>query len=1500
MIKKLIRFAGLTAFILFAGNSYAQQELQGPFSADTSKFISDLTEFFKNVGDNDAKEARDVLSTFTYHWTSNLLTPIQKKQVHTVCTAMAEQKLKVAPHYIDYLKSISLMVRRNVPPKAFDTHYFSTNYCLEGKNSAQKLAAYLAQTNLLLSDRAFWLTKTEAWYARDAVFEFAFDTVPAFRFNSVTLSCVVRGDSSNINKTSGLYFPITQQWYGAGGKVYWDRVNFDHDSVSVSLSTYRINFKTTSYSADTVAFVHKGYFKSALAGRFEERVITDVNPERATYPRFSAFSGDLVIQNLFKNIDYEGGFAIEGARILGSGTNHAAALIHVKRNNLPFIELKSSEFVIRPDRFVAARANTTIFIGNDSIYHPGLQVRYNKPNNEFAFTRLEEGLQQSPFFNSYHLVDMFPEAIYWSMDDDKLSLEAIRGPRSKGDALFESADFFSRFRYDKMQGMDDVNPANLVSTYVRKHSTDRFYVDEYAEYIKMPVEQVKVQLIKLANAGFIIYDIDNGFVKVKPRLNEFLAARGGFKDYDIIQFYSTVEKGSNAILDLKNLDLTLYGVREVMLSDSQYVYVVPRDGRIVMKKNRDFIFTGRVHAGFFEFYSNECSFDYSKFRMNMPKIDSMAMYVYAWYPDLNGYRPLIRVKNVVSDMSGELQIDDPANKSGSKSSKNYPIFESKDISYVYFDKKSTVSGVYKRDKFFYSVDPYVMDSLNHLPTENLKFEGHLNTGDIFPIINEPLRVQKDYSLGFIKKLPDEGLPIYAGSGVYSDTLKLSNNGLRGSGKLNYLASTSVSKDFLFTPDSTTATLKNFNLKETAAAADYPEVAINESKVKWIPGKEVMMVSNLPGDSINLFHDKVKLSGTLALTPTELKGSGNMTFEDALVSSNSYNFETNAFTSEISDFTLFTPDHKDKALSVKVYRSEVDFNTRLGHFSASGKGSKMEFPVNQYISLVDAFDWMMDKKILQLQAKTTFTEEAYQRMNKEQLLKISEKENRFISSDPQQDSLGFFAMRANYDLTSNILKVLDARIIRVADAAIFPVNGEVTIGKNGLMQELKGTTILANTDTRYHELYGADVMISSKTHYGGKGLYDYKPVDGEVQTLQMNTIGVDSQKHTYATASVSEADHFNLSSHFGFEGDIELNAPEDMLRFQGTFSLVHDCEALAHEWIKFNARLDPKNIMIPVSNDMENRGNGNLRTSILYSSTKQGLLPAFFVKPENINDQDIMSATGFLMFDTLRQAYKIGPEEKLADPSKRGNMLTFNTTQCVLEGNGKVNMVGDMGRLTMKSAGKGNYYMIPDSANFTITTSFDFLFSEEALKVFSTDLKLTDLKGIDVASTTYSYPLHEFLDSLSADKQIAELSTFGQFRKFPEELNHTLMLADMKLAWNPELRSFVGKGPVGIMSIGKEMVNKYVESYLEIGKRRTGDQFTFYFELEDKHWYYFSYANGIMQAISSNKDFNDKLVGLSEKDRTIKSGGGQRSYQYIVSNNEKKASFLRKMKQTFGE
>ena len=124
-------------------------------------------------------------------------------------------------------------------------------------------------------------------------------------------------------------------------------------------------------------------------------------------------------------------------------------------------------------------------------------------------SRGDEGLGQSPFFNTYHRLDMYNEAIYWKLSEDFMSFEDIQGMRTKSEALFESSDYFSAYRFDKMQGIDDINPAMLVSAYIRKRNTDRFYAEDFSVWAKKPIEQVKVQLIKLANAGFLNYDIDN-------------------------------------------------------------------------------------------------------------------------------------------------------------------------------------------------------------------------------------------------------------------------------------------------------------------------------------------------------------------------------------------------------------------------------------------------------------------------------------------------------------------------------------------------------------------------------------------------------------------------------------------------------------------------------------------------------------------------------------------------------------------------------------------------------------------------------------------------------------------------------------------------------------------------------------------------------------------------------------------------------------------------------
>jgi len=1498
MLRKRIAFFAFFCLLTSAFQLKAQEQ-SAAFSADTSKFIEELTIKFRNVGDADAAEAKLALSTFTYQWTSNLLSYNQKKQAQSICIALNEHKLQVAPYYVQYFNILTTLVKQSAATATYDLFHKSVNFCLQSKTPTRTLLKYLTQTELLIGSNAFMKTNTESWYVRKGTYKFAFDSVPYFIFSAGNLACVVRNDSACIYDTKGSYYPLTQIWTGKGGKVYWDRTTLGRDVVYAKLADYKIDTRSITYSADSVMFYHGGYFKKFLKGKLEDKAMVDITADNATFPKFTMYKGSQVYINLFKDIEFFGGFSMQGSRIIGTPSADGFSRIEIKHNNKPFITLRSTEFAIRPDKFASVRASAVILIENDSIYHPSLQVRYNLSNNELAMNRGEEGLGQSPFFNSFHRLDMYIEAAYWKLNDDFMSFEDVKGMRSKSEALFESSDYFSAYRFDKMQGIDDVNPAMLVSAYVRKRNSDRFYAEDFSAWAKKPLEQVKVQLIKLANAGFLSYDIDNSFAVVQPRLTEYLAARSGVKDSDIIQFKSLVEKGSNAQLDLKSLKLSIEGVKKVMLSDSQYVYVAPRDGKVIISKNRDFSFKGRVHAGLFDFLANECTFQYDKFSMNMPKIDSAMMIVPAWDVDANGYRPFVKVKNVLANINGELLIDNPDSKSGRKMLHQFPLLISKDTSFVYFERKDIANGVYKRKDFYFMINPFTMDSINSLPPGDLKFDGKLVSAGIFPDMIQVIKVQPDYSLGFKSLIAEPGLPVYGGKGSYSDTLKLSNTGLRGSGRLKYLSSVAESDDFLFTPDSTLATVKNFHLAKESTLYNVPDARVKNAIVKWIPASDLMTVHNQKNDSIAMFDQKAKLNGKITITPNGLKGSGQLSFEDAEVSSRNYIFSPNSFVSDTSDFKLFTDDRKKEAIRVHVYRAAIDFASREGHFTAIGQGALMEFPFIQYNCVVTGFDWLMDKKQFQLNNQTSFSREKYFQMKPDELLAFNPGKEVYTSTDPKQDSLSFFALRSLYDLTTNLLEVEDARIIKVADAAIFPFNGKLSIGKDGLITELKQAEILANRTSLYHRFYNASVNIGSRKHYTAHGLYDYTPSDGDVTTLEMNSIAVNSKGSTFAGTAINDSMNFMLNKYFRFKGRMEVNASTKLIYFEGGFSFVHDCSNLNQEWVELRSELDSKNIVIPIPQIVENTGNGKLRTSIYYSTTENNVMPGFFDKAENITDPDILKSGGFLSYSPKTSEYILADSAKIRNPQLPGNMLSLNTVRCILTGEGQLLIGTNLGRLQMKSAGVINYYSVVDSTSLNMLSALDFFFSPEAMTIMADALNASKAKGTDVTGQNYARSLRQFVGN-DADKILSELSLYGQYRKFPDALDHTLVMTGLQMSWNKDLRSYISKGEIGISNIGKQPVNKQVKGIVEIGKRRSGDIINIYLEPEENQWYFFSYSNGTMQVISSNKAFNDKLAGLKEGDRLIKADKGMPSFQFILGTGDKKATFLRKMKQAAGD
>lgn len=1477
--------------------SAAKAQQKKGFTSDTALFVTDVNELFRDVDEASKEEARRAQSSIIYLWQTHLLSPEQRVLIHSTCLKMQDKKCKASPHYIEYFNAVSYLIKQNFPASDFLTLHSGIEYCFNQKSTSRILEDYLEKMNLFFRYRALMKSKIDGWYIRKGDFKLMIDTVPYILISNADLACVGRSDSSTIYNTFGRFYPLNELWLGEKGTMYWDRAGFDHETVYTTFTNYQINTRYVHYIADSVYFVNKKYFKQPVIGQIEERLVTDVDVQHIMYPRFRMYQNSNIILALFKGISYSGGFGFEGDRVVGFSNQDGLASIEIKyRDKDPFVVIKSKEFMIRPDKFVSARASVTFYFPDgDSLYHPGAMVKYINDNQELLVDRSGEGLAQSPFFNSYHKLDMMPEALYFNLNDSIITFEAIRGLRSNSEALFTSSDYFSLYEFDKLQGMDDQNPAFAVSAYSRRAGSKNFYAQDFANYLKQPIEQVRVMLIKLANKGLINYQFDNDFVKIMPRLNEYLAAKGGAKDYDIIKFSSKVEKGPNAKLFLKSMNLALYGVDKVMLSDTQFVFITPKDGNVTLRKNRDFIFMGRVHAGFFDFYARDAYFNYEKFLVDLPKIDSMSIFVPAWEPDANGYRPFVKVRNVLADMSGVLQINELNKKSGRKSLQQYPYFTSKDNSYLYFDSKSIVNGAYTRKNFYYTVYPFTIDSMNWLSAENVVFQGKLISG-IFDDIDEPLRVQRDYSLGFRKVIGGNGIAAYNGKGVFRDTLKLDNSGLRGSGTLNYLTSTHKSKEFLFCPDSTRAVVNDFDLAAVSGNVDFPQASGSNAALRWLPAKDEMTVSNLGSEKFSIFNKQATLTGGMTITPKGLNGQGNIEFEDAKFTSKAYKFGTNSFNSLSADFTLIAPDKRDVLLNVNAFKTDVDLIARKGEFESAGKSARMEMPKNKMLCTVDAFDWMMDQRVVNLRNTAVVSAEVYANKSQDQLIDFNSGNLRFVSTDPKQDSLSFFATTSQYDMNKNVLDVADARVIKVADAAVFPKNGKVTINPDGKMNELKQAEIIANTKDRFYKFYNAAVAITSKFNYTAKGLYDYKPADGQVQTIEFKNISVDNNLITNAKTKISDSLKFRLNNYFGFRGTLSILASDPTIGVEGAFRILHDCDKLGKDWVETFCRIDPKKVMFPVGDIVENDGDGKLRVATTFSLSENIMKPTFFLKPDNVADPDILGAKGFLYYNPLNYCYTVTPEDKIGRTSASGNSLYLNNFNCTLSGEGLMNLASDLGRLEMTTSGTMVYNLISDSMSINIFNVLEFFFEEDALKIMANEINKFNLPGLDVSSRVYDRGLRELAGEGEADRVTGEQRMYGQWRRITPAMDHSIVFADLQMKWNPDQRAFYNQGPIGISNIRKTQINKKVNGYFEIMKRRSGDNFTFYLELDESHWYFFNYANGTMQALSTNKEFNDKLTGLSEKERVIQSDKGERSYQFLISTPDKKAVFLRKMKQ----
>lgn len=1460
-------------------------------NAQVLKFFSDKPEEYivqlKGIIESkDKKIAKEIYETFLPLWNSSYFSNSDKVNIISVSNELLQKRALPIPHFEEFERILLEFAKQNYNKSDFNEYLKGlSSLCRKKTATLNSIDNYMDNILNFLKKKYLAKSTTVKWKTRNSDSKFIFDGEQLLiQVGKGDIVCFSKNDSSVIYGTEGVYNVNTQQWTGYNGKVTWERTGLKPSEVYAQLRRYKIDMKKSNFEADSVLLIHKRFFNEPLMGVLSEKVMADIDTQKAIYPQFKSFSKRHKIKNIFPNIDYDGGFSLKGNRFIGEGSSSEMAIIKIYRKDTLKLIASSISYIFRENEINSQNAAITIYVDKDSIFHPGLIFSFDAKKNELSLIRNNEGMKLSPYYDTYHRLELDFPYLTWKLNEPQILLKPIPKATNKK-AIFTSMDYFSRSKYLELQGLDSRNPLQEIRSLSKKVNDRNFTENEFANHIRMSLPQTRQILLNLAFKGFINYSIETGQVYVNDKTFFYLQCSVGQKDYDVINFESNVIGDDyNGLLSLLDNNLKLKGVREIFLSDSQNVAIFPKEQQIIIKKNRDFVFDGKVRAGLFLFIGANFSFSYEQFKLTLTDINTIKMRVQTDELDKYGNKIQRDLISVIENATGELLLDEANNKSSVKRIPKYPIFNSKKDSYVYYDYKSVFDGVYKRDNFYFQIYPYTLDSINTLTKKNLLFKGHFVSAGVFPPFDDVLSVQADYSLGFKRNTPTEGFVAYGGKGNYKKQIYLSNRGLRGDGELTFVKAKAISDDFIFFPDSMNTIAKEFSIEKQSKGVEFASVQGKNIYVHWMPYNDEMLASNTT-QPFDMYDKQATYTGTLKIEPKGLSGWGKLEFATAQLLSQDFNFKEHIVDADTSNFNLKTIDNSDFSFKTNNVNSHIDFNERKGEFQSNGEASFVEFPQNKYICYMDQFTWFMDKEEIEMSASKKALDklpENKTNLSPTEAEDVQLKGSQFISIHPSQDSLSFIAPSAKYNLRKYIISAKDVKLIRVADATVYPGDGKVVVEKNAVMQTLKESRIIANNTNRYHTIYNATTNIYGKKNYASSGSYDYVDETNNKQTIKFDVVSVDSTYQTYAKGKIGITENFTISPNFGFTGDVYLQANQQFLTFDGSTKISHDCETMNRYWVNFKATINPQEIYIPIGDSLRDINNNRLNSGFYVTNDSIHIYPAFLTKRKNYSDIAVFKATGFLTFDKKDSKYKISNKEKLQEFNMPGNYLSLHRSACNMYGEGKMDLGVNFGQVKQTTVGSINEDLVKGDIYLDILYALDFFIDNKCMEIFTKDINnISGLEPVDLTQNSFVKGMYELVGENKANELFSEYS-LGKFKRMPKELEHTLFLNDLKLKWNPKTRSYISDTLIGVGMCGKEYVNRLTKGYFEIIKKRSGDKFNLYLELSDNVWYFFSYSNNLLQVLSSNEEFNTIVKTLKPDQRKLDVEKGQAPYSYFLA------------------
>lgn len=1495
-----------TLLLLFCATTMFAQKLE---TFTPEKFLSELEPFMTASGN---KRMKDTYNGFAKKYKKDNFTPEQQTRIVETANKMLQKKMTANPYFVEYLQGLMIIDKGETGQDRFTQWHGLLDELIISIQDRQlkpflnflKFSTPFYQSNALRET-----SRGVSWYGISDKPNVKLENgIAVIEYDELDLIAVRKNDTISIERTKGVFNTKDGSWKGIGGKVTW--VRFGLEDVYAELKDYEIDVKSALYKVKEATIYYPFFFGTkGIEGSFEDKIVSENASVDGSYPRFVSKNDIIKIDKIGEGIEYQGGFRLEGTTVYGYGSKERPAFLSINDKNTSkrLFNGYSELFTIRSgEKIVSQRTRATLYFDQDSMYHPSADVRFDILEHTLQMKRGTKGSDRNPFYSSMHSMNIETDKIKYYIGSDSI----VIGEKDKmlnrrvEPAIFESTQFFNENDYHRFQNISTTNPIAVMRA-VAEREGNILSAHDLAKKLnsRYSVENIKSLLYDLVSKGFINYDPDTEMVEIKEKIYHYANSSVKKTDYDALQVISESEE-NNGSFNLKNKVLQINDVKSVIFSDIQKTAAKPFKKKIFLNKNRNMDFDGALFSGFSIYEGKGFHFNYDKFNITMDSVRYLDLYVPTGVMnEETGQEEALSIASRIEHLSGILLIDAPENKSGREELPMFPSLQTKEPSYVYYDKNTAQNKVYTRDSFYFELIPFSFNSLDKFTKADVAFKGKLVSADIFPDIQETIAIrEEDQSLGFIHQTPASGLPAYKNAGNFNGKIDLSDGGLLGKGTLNYLQASINSEDLVFRPKNTTGSAERFILDEVRNAnPEIPKVRGNDVNVLWKPYSDSLSVTSAEAPFEMFQESQHTLKGTVVLTPKGLKGKGLFDWPKASMTSSTFSFGAYSALADTTDLKIRAFDTNVLALSTDNLNATVDFDKQIGNFKANEDLLTTSLPYNEYETSFNEFDWDIAGEVITFKA-------------------TEGKTGKFLSVNPDQDSLRYEGKAASYDLKTSTLAISGVEEIISADAFIYPSDGKIEVYKAGKMSKLSNAKIEADTINKYHVINRAEVEILGRKEFRANGYYQYN-VGNKEQEIRFDEIvgtrigkGSRAKKATAtrATGEVKSETNFLIDTKTLYRGTVSLFSETPNLKFDG-YARLNSATLKRLHWFSVAFDGDKNDLKIKYSVP-KNYEAEPIRTGVYLSKETNRVYSNIMAPLYYRKDHALLPVTGIMDYKPKEDAFIFGDSIKVIADNLAGNKLTYFDQTGKIECEGKFNIGDNLRYVSMQSAGEAMVNpsrIVNDTSecvNYDMEGNFmlmiDLLLPDDLKKMLENDFINVsfDLESVNYIEDTPFYQ-KALANLIGEDDKNAKkiLNNLGQgILDIPKKVDDAdLLFSRVPMKWDADYQSFVSTGKtLNLGAINGHMMNKKVEAYIEVKMPSRGDDRIYvYLKSPSGLFYFFGFKEGILNIVSDNTKFNDYIIDMKTKERIKKMPDGE-TFEIQPVNEGTARQFVNRVKATW--